>query len=166
MNNSPAQYKSPSIACRNRQLTRDQRLQVLTLNTAGHTQQFIANHLNVTRRQVGYAIAHGCPTPKKSSGRRPRLSKEQIDELESFVRSSEDGKYMSYLQLANGPFGHWNVSESVIKRALKNRGCTRHKTIDRYPLPENKTIDVSLNLDSIAFPSFEYYLAEPLQLER
>ncbi|KAF2702993.1 hypothetical protein K504DRAFT_350528, partial [Pleomassaria siparia CBS 279.74] len=50
-------------------LTRDQRLQVRTLLLAGYYQDFIANLLGITRRQVSYAIASNYVTPIRRPSR-------------------------------------------------------------------------------------------------
>ena len=59
----------PSTPPRHRYLTRDERLQCQTLRLAGHKQEFIADLLGFTRRQVGYALASERVTPKKHKGR-------------------------------------------------------------------------------------------------
>ncbi|KAF1942871.1 hypothetical protein EJ02DRAFT_453968 [Clathrospora elynae] len=59
-----ASTQEPPSTPRHRYLTRDERLQVQTLSQAGHTQVWIADHLRILRRQVGYAIASYQVTPK------------------------------------------------------------------------------------------------------
>ncbi|KAF2183233.1 hypothetical protein K469DRAFT_711217 [Zopfia rhizophila CBS 207.26] len=76
-------------------LNRDERLQVQTLRLAGHSQQFIANLLGFTRRQVQYADTSERVTLKKRSGQNPTLI----------------NKLISYLQLASRPFSDWQVGE-------------------------------------------------------
>ena len=106
--------EEPPSTPRNRYLTRDERLQVQTLARAGHTQVWIADHLRLSRRQVGYAIASDQVTPKHRSGRPPVLSSDQVDELVSYIQQSRATRQMSYLALASGPFHHWGVSEYTI----------------------------------------------------
>jgi transposase len=132
--------EEPPSTPRNRYLTRDERLQVQTLSRAGHTQVWIADHLRLSRRQVGYALASDQVTPKHRSGRPPVLSSDQVDELVSYVQQSRATRQMSYLALASGPFQHWEVSEYTIRYALRNRGFTRHIALAKPPLSEaNKT---------------------------
>ena len=62
-------YQMSSTPPRHRYLTRDERLQCQTLRLAGHKQEFIADLLGFTRRQVGYALASKRVTLKKRKGR-------------------------------------------------------------------------------------------------
>lgn len=73
---------------RRQYLSRDERLQVQTLALAGHTHKSIATLLKITERQVSYAIASEKVTPEHHSGRPRTLSDAQLDELETFIRSS------------------------------------------------------------------------------
>ncbi|KAI0997055.1 hypothetical protein K3495_g11132 [Podosphaera aphanis] len=98
----------------------------------------IAERLEITHRQVRYAMNTTKLTPKISSGRNPSLSSAQIDEVEAYITSSQGGRQMPYFEVANFVFPHFGVSEKVIEREMKNRGYTRRNTASKPPLsPEN-----------------------------
>jgi transposase len=99
-----------------RRLSRDQRLQVRTLRSAGHSYEDMARLLHVTPRQVEYACQAERPTPKKRSGRPPLLTEMQTQALIEFVTSSRKARLMTYLQLAITLA--WGVTEYVIRSAL------------------------------------------------
>ncbi|POS82859.1 hypothetical protein EPUL_006124, partial [Erysiphe pulchra] len=118
---------SPPIAHRRScNLSRDQRLEVLKLHDAGHGPIYISKELGITRRQVKYTIYRGHVSPQKSKGRPPKLTSEQVDELEAFVVASSTNRRMSYLELAM-QFSKWNVGEGAIKGALARRGYIRYR---------------------------------------
>ena len=87
-------------------------------------------------RQVGYALLRGNVTPKKTKGRSPILSSEEVDQIENFVKSSPINRRMTYLELAAGPFRHLGVSEKVIQSELRKRGYRRHPTHKNPPVTE------------------------------
>ncbi|KAI6248813.1 hypothetical protein HI914_02569 [Erysiphe necator] len=121
----PAQAsQAPKIRLRAPRLTRDQRLQVLTLSQFGHKQKDIAQRLGITIDQVKKVVSSGLVSPRKSSGRPFKLSSAQVDELEEFVRSSREKRQMSYLELATN-FPQWSVGEDAIRNALRRRGYER-----------------------------------------
>ncbi len=98
----------------------------------------IAERLEITHRQVRYAMNTTKLTPKKSSGRNPLLSSAQIDEVEAYITSSQEGRQMPYFEVANVVFPHFGVSEKVIEREMKKRGYTRRIAASKPPFsPEN-----------------------------
>ena len=87
-----------------------------------------------------YTIQSGRTSPRKSTGRPPKLLTEQVDELEAYVRSSSNTRQMSYLELAM-KFPQWNVGEEAVKNSLQQRGYGRYVARNKPPLsPENKRL--------------------------
>lgn len=84
-----------------------------------------ADQLGVTRRQVRYTLSVPYLEPKKAPGRLPTLSHEDVDKIEDFITASPEGRRMSWLEFAFGPFQHLGVGEFVIKNELKKRGYRR-----------------------------------------
>jgi transposase len=124
----------PSTPRHTPHLSRNQRLQVQTLSLAGHDHQYIADLLKISVRQVGYAIHAKRVTPKKRTGRPRQLTNDQIDELVTYVTQSRASRQISFACLAEGPFSHWNLSEYVIRNALRSRGYVRRIARAKPPL--------------------------------
>ena len=97
---------SQSTRPRRKSLTRDQRVAVQTLRRYGLSLQAIANQLRISPRQVQYACQRSDFSDTRSPGRPPVLSSDQTDELVEYIRSSEDGRFMTYFELAIYPFAH------------------------------------------------------------
>ena len=93
----------------------------------------IADQLGVTRRQVRYTLSVPYLEPKKAPGWLPTLSHEDVDKIEDFITASPEGRRMSWLELASGPFHHVGVSEFVIQNELKKKGYRRRPSF-RKPL--------------------------------
>lgn len=109
--------------------------QVWTLYESGKTRKDIAQQLRLDPRQVSTAIKRG-HMPRKSSGRPPSLTSDQVDELEDFICSCRESRQMTYLELAVGPFKEWGVSEQVIRNNLLKRGYSRHRAVSKPRLTE------------------------------
>lgn len=116
---------SSTIRPRRPHLSRNQRVAVHTLRRDGLSILSIANESGISHRQAQYAIERSDVSDSQRPGRPRTLSSSQIDELEHFVCSSRDGRFMTYLELSMFPFSHWNIGESVIRRALQYRGYER-----------------------------------------
>jgi DDE superfamily endonuclease len=105
-------------------LNRDTRLQILTMYSCGISKESIAYHLNVSFRQIEYSLQLGHPTPQKR-GNKTFLTEEQVNQIINYINSSQQGRQMSFLQLAMGPFSSWNTTETVIRSSLKREGYER-----------------------------------------
>ena len=73
-----------------KQLTRNQRLQILTLHQAGWGIDAIHAHFqlylsNLSLRQIEYTCQFTHPTLKQRSGRPPLLNEEQKNQLIAFI---------------------------------------------------------------------------------
>lgn len=119
------------------QLSRDERLRVLTLRDAGFTYNQIAQQLHITHRQVQYTCQSHRATPKKPHGQPPKLTEQDVDRIIEWISSSKRTRRMPYkkvvqeLELPVGP--------TALARALKKRGYTRCQALRKPPLSdENK----------------------------
>ena len=70
-----------------RHLDRDRRLQARTLRDAGHSYTEIASQLQITKRQVQWAITAPSSTPRRRSGRPSSLTEAQARDFPSFFPS-------------------------------------------------------------------------------
>lgn len=106
------------------QLTRDQRLQILTMHSAGWSTNRIADHFDFTPRQVRYTVKapNNDPTPGKRTGRPSKLSSEQVDELIAWMRESKANRQTPIREVATGRFAHWGVGWETMKKAMRRRG--------------------------------------------
>ena len=124
--------------------TRDQRLQVHTLQDVGFSLKQIQQLLpELSYDQVKYAAASERVTPRKRSGRPRELTEEDIDEIELFVVSSQIGRLMTYFDLSVRFSESWpfSVSEHQIRRALEARGYRRRVARQKPPLSEKNRRD-------------------------
>ncbi|KAI0993337.1 hypothetical protein K3495_g14847 [Podosphaera aphanis] len=96
----------------------------------------IAAQLGLTVRQVEYTLSLPYLEPKKAPGRAPTLFSGDVDQIEIFITSSSQGRRMSWLEFAAGPFRYLGVSERVLQNELKNRGYARHPALKKPPLSE------------------------------
>ena len=126
----------PSTPKRKR-LTRDQRRDILLMRSLGKTYAEIAAFLNVTQHAVQYTCNLQKASPSKTKRGPPsKLSQEQIDELETFIRQSKDTRRMSYQELGD----LFLVSADCIKRALKKRGYQRRVALRKPPVTEKNRV--------------------------
>ncbi|KAI1000073.1 hypothetical protein K3495_g8125 [Podosphaera aphanis] len=105
---------------KSKRLHRDQRILIKTLRESGMIHAKIAAQLGLT----------------KAPGRALTLSSEDVDQIEIFITSSSQGRRMSWLELAAGPFRYLEVSERVLHNELKNRGYALHPALKKPPHSE------------------------------
>ncbi|KAI0992963.1 hypothetical protein K3495_g15221 [Podosphaera aphanis] len=117
-------------------LSRDQRLEILALYRMGFAYKQITTQLRETYSQVKNTVQSGRATPRLRTGRNPKLSPNQIDQLEEFISSSREARQCSYLELSIH-FSSWAAGESAIRSALKGRGFSRCLPRRSPPLSEN-----------------------------
>jgi len=123
-------------------LTRDQRIQCLTLRTLNWSYPKIADHIkrhygnDISTRQVRTACAQGHPTPEKRSGQPMKLSDAQVELIITYVSESQEHRLLSFQALAEGPFAHFNVSKDTIRRAFFKRGYQCYPITSKPPLSE------------------------------
>ncbi|EAA66188.1 predicted protein [Aspergillus nidulans FGSC A4] len=118
-----------------RWLSRDDWIRILTLQDAGFTYQQISSQLGFTYRQVQYTCQNEQSTPQKPPGQRPKLSEEDMDNIITFISSSQRTRRLSYkrvIEELNLPCG-----ETALARALKKRGYSRCKALRKPPLLDN-----------------------------
>ncbi|KAI0993242.1 hypothetical protein K3495_g14942 [Podosphaera aphanis] len=127
---------TPPVSRRAPYLTRDQRLQILTLHRAGLSNREIADQLEVTILQVRNTVRSGRACPQPRTERSQLLSSAQVDELEAFVCSSRETRQISLLELALHS-RRWSAGEHAIRNALRKRGHERRIPRNSLPLSEN-----------------------------
>ena len=122
---------------RHQELTRDQRLAIITLRQAGLTYQAISDHFSrqnqsISIRQIQLAVTAGHPTPQKKQkcGQKSPVTEEDLDELEAYVTSCKKHRFLSYPALSET----FDYSVDMIQRALSRRGYKRYLVRQKPPL--------------------------------
>ncbi|UPL02942.1 hypothetical protein LCI18_013876 [Fusarium solani-melongenae] len=80
LGNNPPRTPSPQPSNRAANTSRDTRISIRTLRSAGWTYQQIATHLRLSLRQVQHASTTQA-TPRRPTGRPPLLTEAQVEEL-------------------------------------------------------------------------------------
>jgi transposase len=104
-------------------LSRDERVQILTLRQIGWTYAQIVKHTGCTRHQIEYTCQSSHPTPRRRSGRPPLLTEAQVEELIEFVCASKANRRMAYRQIPKA-LG-WSYTDYAIRYALRKAGFSR-----------------------------------------
>ena len=125
----------PATPKKQSDLTRDERIQACTLRDVSWKYAQIAQHLNITLRQVQYACTVGRPTPQKHRcGIKSALDDTSRQELIDFVCASAQNRQMTYQQLKS-KLG-WDVSGKAIRNALRKEGFLRRLARRKRPISE------------------------------
>src|SRR2546421_12220084 len=80
---------------KSKELSRDMRIRVQTCRSLGMTYSQIANHIDITLRQVQHVVSQPA-TPKKGRGRQAVLNAAQRQQLVDFVWASQTNRRMPY----------------------------------------------------------------------
>jgi Transposase len=117
--------------------TRDQRLQAQTLYDIGIPCSRISEQLNLTVRQVRYAINHRV-TPKKSSGKPSTLTQEEVDHIITWVCASKANRRTPLTRIPI--LLELDTSFCCIRTALQNAGFSRRVARRKPPISKcNRT---------------------------
>jgi ketohexokinase/beta-glucosidase len=145
---TPELTTPPEASKNSARLTRDDRLQVLTLRDAGFTYQQISAQLGITYHQVQYTCQSRQATPKKARGQPPKLSEEDVDNIIDFITSSKRTRRLSYTKVIQEL--ELPVGATALARALRKRGYTRCKALRKPPLSEkNKRVRLAWALEHV-----------------
>jgi transposase len=130
----PTRPPEPSTPKKKR-LTRDQRRDILLMRRLGYSYKFIAEFIKVSQRAVQYTCNTQISTPQfKNAGRPPRLSTEEVDQLEEYMLQSPETRRMTYLQLAEELWPEGEVGADSVRYALHARGYRRRVALRKPPL--------------------------------
>ncbi|RFU33865.1 hypothetical protein B7463_g2519, partial [Scytalidium lignicola] len=130
-------YEIPTPKSKRPDCTRDQRLKIQTLYLqAGWSKDDIMLQLNVTRRQIQYALAHRLTPQKPKSGRQPLLNPAQRNLLIEWVCSSATNRRVEWYQIP--AILGWNCKVYAIATAFKLEGFSRRSALKKPKLsPDN-----------------------------
>lgn len=132
-----------------KQTTRDIRLKIQTLYyTAEWTISNICLQLNLTQRQVQYAL-ESRPTPQRHAcGRKAILDIPRRKQLIEWVTSSRESRYTPWIEIPS--ILGWNCGEKAIRTAMKKEGYTRAVSRKKPPLSEqNRQIRLQWALEHV-----------------
>ena len=127
----------PTIPIRQRDLSRDQRIQIQILHGLGWPYTKIVKHYNheITFRQVQRACTSR-PTPQKTQcGRKPFLDTASRKILVDFVCASAENRRLPFREIPL-KLGWAHISERAIRLALQKEGFARRVTRRKPPISE------------------------------
>lgn len=149
----PIQPPPPDKTAHRKQLTRDQRLQVQALYATGWKYAPIAEELEITHRQVQWAVEHRYTPQNHKSGAHPVIDDISQQILIEFVCASRRNRRMSYLEISLAL--NWDVSALAIQNSLERAGFLRHVARRKPHISEKTSSFASPGLESTCFgPGF------------
>ena len=149
MSQSASEYDSLCPKTPQHNCTRDDRLKVQTLFFhAGWTKDQIALQLNLSLRQVKYALAHRVTPQKNRSGRKPFLGPAERKQLVEWVCASAKNRRTPWHKIP-AIFG-WDCHIYAIETAFKLEGFARRSALKRPNLtPRHAAIRYQWALEHI-----------------
>jgi hypothetical protein len=134
------QYFVPTPKTPTKSTTRDDRLQIETLYfTAGFTIPQIALQLNLTPRQIIYALAHRLTPQHRQKGCKVFLNTPQRKRLIEWVTASRANRRVQWADIPT-VFG-WECGEKAIRAAFKKEGYVRRHARRKPPLTKQHKKD-------------------------
>ena len=123
-----------------KQCTRDDRLRIETLFfQANFSQAQIALQLNLTPRQVSYALTHRLTPQKQRCGRMPALNTPQRKHLIEWVTASGVNRRTRWADIP--AILGWNCGEKAIRATFRKEGFFRRIARRKPPLNEQQRLD-------------------------
>ena len=120
-----------------RNTTRDERLKVYTLYYDAHWSiDQIMLQLNLTRRQVEYALQHRLTPQKHLTGARPKLNTPMRKRLIEWITTNKKTRREDWYAVPS--IFHWNVGYHAIRAALHKEGYVRRVARQKPPLTEEQ----------------------------
>ena len=135
-----SQYHIPTPKTPSKSTTRDDRLRIETLYfTAGFTISQIALQLNLTPRQIAYALSHPLTPQHRHKGRKAYLNTPQRKRLIEWVTTSSANRRVQWADIP--AILGWNCTEKAIRTAFKKEGFVRRHARRKPPLTEQHKKD-------------------------
>ena len=128
-------YSVPTPKTPRKETSRDTRLKIQTLYfDAGWSWDDICLQLDVTPRQIQYALATRLTPQKHRTGRHPFLDTPKRKRLIEWVTSSRDARFTPWVEIPS--ILGWECSEYAIRTAMKKEGYVRAVSRKKPPLTQ------------------------------
>ena len=111
--------------------SRDQRREIQTLRSIGWSFTAIANHCDVTERQVQHACANPA-TPRKRRGRPSATTEDYEQQIEAMVTCDSAGRRLTYKEIAAAT----DSTVSRVRQTLRRLGYRRCVATKKPPISE------------------------------